>query len=40
MQTLDTLCLKGGMPRDEWRKPGMTFRTFTAQVFDESLMTQ
>ena len=35
-QTLDNLCLKGGMPKDEWRKPGMTFLTFTAQVFGET----
>jgi AmmeMemoRadiSam system protein A len=34
-QTLDHLCVKGGMPADEWRKPGMTFLTFTAQVFGE-----
>jgi AmmeMemoRadiSam system protein B/AmmeMemoRadiSam system protein A len=34
-QTLDELCLKGSWPRDEWRKPGMAFYTFTAQVFGE-----
>jgi len=34
-QTLDNLCLKAGWPTDEWRKPGMAFYTFTAQVFGE-----
>ena len=34
-QTLDNLCLKAGWPPDEWRKPGMAFYTFTAQVFGE-----
>jgi uncharacterized protein (TIGR00296 family) len=34
-QTLDHLCVKAGWPPDEWRKPGMTFYTFTAQVFAE-----
>jgi AmmeMemoRadiSam system protein B/AmmeMemoRadiSam system protein A len=34
-ETLDHLCVKAGWPPDEWRKPGMTFYTFTAQVFAE-----
>jgi AmmeMemoRadiSam system protein A len=34
-QTLDQLCLKSGWRPDEWRKPGMAFYTFTAQVFGE-----
>ncbi len=34
-QTLDNLCLKAGWPPDEWKKPGMAFYTFTAQVFAE-----
>jgi hypothetical protein len=34
-QTLENLCLKGGWPRDEWKKPGMAFYTFIAQVFGE-----
>ncbi|MGO8703687.1 MAG: AmmeMemoRadiSam system protein B [Candidatus Brocadiia bacterium] len=34
-QTLDHLCVKAGWPSDEWRKPGMAFYTFTAQVFAE-----
>ena len=34
-QTLDNLCLKAGRPPDEWKKPGMAFYTFTAQVFGE-----
>ncbi len=34
-QTLDHLCEKAGWSPDEWRKPGMTFYTFTAQVFAE-----
>jgi AmmeMemoRadiSam system protein A len=34
-QTLDQLCLKAGWRPDEWRKPGMAFYTFTAQVFGE-----
>jgi hypothetical protein len=32
-QTLDQLCIKAGWGPDEWRKPGMAFYTFTAQVF-------
>jgi AmmeMemoRadiSam system protein B/AmmeMemoRadiSam system protein A len=35
-QTLDQLCLKAGCGPDEWRKPGMAFYTFTAQVFGEA----
>jgi AmmeMemoRadiSam system protein B/AmmeMemoRadiSam system protein A len=35
-QTLDNLCLKAGWPPDEWKKPGMAFYTFTAQVFGEN----
>jgi hypothetical protein len=35
-QTLDNLCVKAGWSPDEWRKPGMAFYTFTAQVFAES----
>ncbi|MGD0999533.1 MAG: AmmeMemoRadiSam system protein B [Candidatus Brocadiia bacterium] len=34
-ETLDHLCVKAGWPPDEWRKPGMAFYTFTAQVFAE-----
>jgi hypothetical protein len=34
-QTLDHLCVKAGWSPDEWRKPGMAFYTFTAQVFAE-----
>ena len=34
-QTLDQLCIKAGWRPDEWRKPGMAFYTFTAQVFGE-----
>ncbi len=30
-----TELLKAGWPADEWRKPGMTFLVFTAQVFGE-----
>lgn len=37
-QTLSHLCRKAGLPADEWKKPGMKFFTFTAQVFDESLL--
>ena len=35
-QTLDNLCLKAGWPPHEWKKPGMAFYTFTAQVFAET----
>ena len=34
-QTLDHLCQKAGWRPNEWRKPGMAFYTFTAQVFGE-----
>ena len=34
-QTLSHLCQKAGLPPDEWRKPGMKFFIFTAQVFGE-----
>jgi AmmeMemoRadiSam system protein A len=33
--TLNQLCLKAGLPPDEWRKPGMEFLTFRAVVFSE-----
>lgn len=36
--TLNQLCRKAGLAADEWRKPGMKFFTFTAQVFDEGLI--
>jgi len=36
--TLSHLCVKAGLPADEWKKPGMRFFTFRAQVFDESLI--
>jgi len=37
-ETLRHLCAKAGLPADEWKKPGMSFFVFTAQVFDESLL--
>jgi len=37
-QTLSQLCLKAGLPPDDWKKPGMKFFVFTAEVFDESLL--
>ena len=37
-QTLSHLCRKAGLPADEWKKPGMKFFTFTAQVFDEGML--
>ncbi len=37
-QTLSRLCMKAGLPPDEWTKPGMDFCVFTADVFDESLL--
>lgn len=37
-QTLSHLCRKAGLPVDEWKKPGMKFFTFTAQVFDEGML--
>jgi len=37
-QTLSQLCLKAGLPADDWKKPGMKFFVFTAEVFDESLL--
>jgi AmmeMemoRadiSam system protein A len=37
-QTLTHLCRKAGLPGEEWKKPGMKFFTFTAQVFDEGML--
>lgn len=34
-ETLSHLCLKAGLPTDEWKKPGMKFLVFTAEVFNE-----
>ena len=39
-QTLSQLCGKAGLPMDEWQKPGMKFFVFTAEVFDETLLTR
>lgn len=36
--TLQQLCRKAGLPTDEWKKPGMKFFVFTAQVFDETIL--
>ena len=33
--TLGHLCRKAGLPVDAWRKPGMRFRVFEAEVFHE-----
>jgi AmmeMemoRadiSam system protein A len=30
VQFLDILCLKAGLPEDEWRRPGMTVRVYQA----------
>jgi len=38
-ETLCHLCQKAGLPPDEWKRPGMRFSVFTAQVFDESLLS-
>ena len=35
-ETLRHLCIKAGLPEDEWEKPGMKFFIFAAQVFGES----
>lgn len=35
-ETLAHLCLKAGLPPDEWKKPGMRFFVFTADVFSEN----
>jgi len=35
-QTLRHLCLKAGLDQDEWKKPGMKFFVFTAEVFGEN----
>lgn len=37
-ETLAHLCLKAGLPPDEWQKPGMRFFVFTADVFSEKEM--
>ena len=34
-ETLNHLCRKAGLPGDEWRKSGMEFRIFSAEVFGE-----
>ena len=34
-ETLQHLCLKAGLPANEWRQPGMEFKVFTAEVFGE-----
>jgi AmmeMemoRadiSam system protein A len=34
-QMLDNLCLKAGLAANRWRRPGMRFETFQADVFDE-----
>ncbi len=34
-QTLTALCKKAGLPPDAWKRPGMKFRTFGAEVFGE-----
>jgi hypothetical protein len=34
-QMLDNLCVKAGLPAGRWRRPGMTFETFQAEVFHE-----
>lgn len=33
--TLQNLCMKAGLPQDEWQRPGMEFHVFTAEVFGE-----
>lgn len=32
---LSELCLKAGLPSDEWKKPGLTILTYSADVFHE-----
>lgn len=34
-EMLDNLCLKAGLPANRWRRGGMRFETFQADVFDE-----
>jgi len=35
-EMLNNLCEKAGLPASRWRRPGMTFETFQAEVFRES----
>lgn len=37
-ETLAHLCRKAGLPADEWKRPGMTFHVFTAEVFGEDAL--
>jgi len=37
-ETLGHLCMKAGLPPDEWKKPGMKYYVFTAEVFNEKEM--
>jgi AMMECR1 domain-containing protein len=33
---LDHLCLKAGLPRDAWRRAGLTVSTYQVQYFEEN----
>lgn len=35
VQFLSTLCLKAGLPEDEWRQPGMTVHVYQAEKIKE-----
>lgn len=39
-ETLSHLCMKAGLQADEWKKPGMRFFVYTADVFSEKDVTQ
>jgi AmmeMemoRadiSam system protein A len=34
-QFLSNLCMKAGLPADEWKKPGMKFFIYTVEKFEE-----
>ncbi|MGE5358958.1 MAG: AmmeMemoRadiSam system protein B [Bacteroidales bacterium] len=34
-EMLDNLCVKAGLPANRWRRPGVTYSTFQADVFGE-----